>query len=192
MTYREVLEAVAAVAENVGPAASPDPSQQLSLSRLPVAHQRLLSRVNGFTVYSGAYRMFGVHDRPPLSLAWWNSSGTWRFAWADRAEGYLFFGGTAWGDQYAYRTTASGTVEPAIYFLEASLLKPEIIAQSFEEFAGSELLRNARRPYDELTLQAVARLGPIPPELNWAFAPSITLGEWRTSTMSKRFLPNRR
>jgi hypothetical protein len=40
----------------------------------------------------------------------------------------------------------------------------------------NEFLRNARDPYDNLTIEVVQRRGPIDPGKHWVYAPSIALG----------------
>lgn len=130
---------------------------------------------NGFTTYHGAYGLFGVGREPALDIQWWNAPETWRFAWGSRLEGYALFGGTAWGDQYAY---AEGRNEDprAVYLLEATTMRPEVLAPSFEAFLKDELLPNARDPVDDMTIQAVGRFGPIRPENHWVYAPALPLG----------------
>jgi hypothetical protein len=63
-----------------------------------------------------------------------------------------------------------------VYFLEATLLRAEPLAESFDDFAETELLRVAAKPYDSLTLGALDQHGPIAPSDLWTFAPSIALG----------------
>jgi len=144
---------------------------------LPAVHLELLHSLNGLSVYNGAFRLLGVGRREPaLDLITWNAGETWRFAWDDRIDPYLIFGEKAWGDKYAYRKGASGAVDREVYFLEGTLLRPEVLAGSFEEFMVSEFLRNARDPYDGLTIEVVQRRGPIDPGKHWMYAPSIALG----------------
>jgi hypothetical protein len=144
---------------------------------LPAVHLELLRSLNGLTVYHGAFRLLGVgRAEPALDLVAWNARETWRFAWDDRVDPYLIFGETAWGDQYAYRQGASGVLDQEIYFLEGTLLRPEVLAESFEEFMVNEFLRNARDPYDNLTIEVVQRRGSIDSGKHWAYAPSIALG----------------
>jgi len=143
---------------------------------LPDDHRDLLRRANGFTLYHGAFRLFGLREGP-LSLADWNEERTWRFAWGERTRGYLFIGETAFGDQYAYRQLPSGELAgPEIYFLQATLLTPSLMADSFSAFVAEELLRNAQKPYDHFIGDMIARHGQVGAETNWAYAPSIALG----------------
>jgi hypothetical protein len=109
-------------------------------SILPAAHRTLLARRNGFTLYHGAYRLFGIGRDDPLDLAAHNDHETWRFAWDDRVEPFVFIGASAWGDQYAYRRSPDGGVEESVYFLEGTLLTPEVIAPSFDQFLRDELM----------------------------------------------------
>ena len=67
-------------------------------------------------------------------------------------------------------------MEPTVYFLEATLLRPSPLAASFTEFAEAELLRVAAVPYDSAAVAALVRYGPISPDELRAYAPSIALG----------------
>ena len=69
-----------------------------------------------------------------------------------------------------------GALESAIYFLEATLLRAELLAASFADFAESELLAVAAAPYDAMTIGALDRYGPIGTAEMWALSPSIALG----------------
>jgi hypothetical protein len=160
------------IAENVGPPLLLDKVKDF----LPPLHRELLVSLNGFTVQRGTLRLFGVGRGDDLDLDWWNREETWKFAWDDRVSRYLFFAATAWGDQYAYRLTDGGGLEPTVYFLEGTLLRPQPLSESFSEFAEKELLRVADSPYDSMTVKALATLGPIKPFEQWVFAPSIALG----------------
>jgi hypothetical protein len=147
-----------------------------SVDELPPLHRELLQAINGFTVQGGALRVFGVGRGDVLDLDWWNDEETWRFAWDDRVDRYVFFAESAWGDQYAYRRGDDGTLEPTVHFLEGTLLRAEVLAASFDEFAENELLRIAAEHYDPLTIDTLARHGPIAPTQHWTFVPSIALG----------------
>lgn len=177
MTVADWTAELLELGAHVGPGLSGEPTGVPMATQLPAPHQQLLASLNGLTVYQGAFRLLGVgRDEPPLDLASWNARQTWRFAWDERVEPYLIFGETGWGDQYAYRRRASGGLDQEVYFLEGTLLRPEVIAGSFEEFLEIEFLRNARDPYDPMTVEAVARLGALDPGEHWAYAPSIALG----------------
>jgi hypothetical protein len=144
---------------------------------LPASHLSFLRAVNGLTVYHGAFRLFGLNrTERTLDLATWNNQETWKFAWDDRVDPYLLFGETAWGDQYAYKKTPAGGLEQEVYFLEATMLRPQPLTSSFDEFILNEFLRNAQRPYDDLAIEAVQRYGPIARDKHWAYTPSIALG----------------
>ena len=74
---------------------------------LPLDHARLLSLTNGLTVYGGYFRLFGIGPGATRDMRRWNAWTCWRHAWSEdgRADGWWFFGETAWGDQYAYATS---------------------------------------------------------------------------------------
>jgi hypothetical protein len=173
MSHAEELPPLADhVGPRPGPSAAGTPAEYF-----PEAHRALLLRLNGFTVHHGAFRLLGLgHPEPSLDLTAWNAHDTWRFAWDDRVEPFVVFGETAFGDSYAYRRLPGGGLAPEIYFLEGVLLRPEVIAPSFEAFLADELLRNAKEPYDELVVDAIRRHGPVPPDRHWAYVPSVALG----------------
>jgi hypothetical protein len=165
----------AAGARHLGPASRPEAFTAWQPG-LPEPHVELLAGLNGFTLFHGAFRMLGLRAEPSLDLRAWNDPDTWRFAWGGVADGFVVFGETGWGDQYAYRASQDGLLEPAVYFLEATTLDSWPIAASFPEFVHDELLRNAEQPYDEMTVAAVRRLGDLPPEEHWVLSPSLALG----------------
>src|SRR6185369_15259976 len=102
----DVSEAAAALrplASDIGPPLDDRALAGSPAAAFPAEHQALLRQLNGCTVSRGAYRLLGVRPEPHLDLATWNAPETWRFAWGPLAEPYVFIGGSAWGDQYAYR-----------------------------------------------------------------------------------------
>jgi len=114
----DLVGRLAPVAEDVG-----SPATAKIADRLPWLHRELLAALNGFTVQRGSLRMFGIGRQDALDFDWWNDVNTWRFAWDDRVCPYVFFGATAWGDQYAYRLSPNGDLEPTVFFLEATMLR---------------------------------------------------------------------
>ncbi|GIF68566.1 hypothetical protein Ais01nite_66010 [Asanoa ishikariensis] len=157
---------------HVGPSVdAPD----LARAALPDEYAALLTRLNGFTVNAGAVRLFGLRPERHLDLRAWNAPDGWRFAWDERVEPFLCIGQTAFGEQYALRRGPDGYA-PEIYLLEPNFLRPEVIAASFAEFVALELVGNAEDPYDPVLVEAIARLGPIDPENNWVYTPSLALG----------------
>lgn len=134
----DLVGRLAPLVGNVG-----SPATAKITERLPSLHRELLGSLNGFTVQSGTLRMFGMSRADSLDFDWWNDTDTWRFVWDDRVCPYVFFGATAWGDQYAYRLSPDGGLEPTIFFLEATLLRAAPLAGSFCEFAEAELLKVA-------------------------------------------------
>ncbi|NUS27760.1 MAG: DUF1851 domain-containing protein [Streptomyces sp.] len=169
-------EELPSLADHIGPPPGPSAATGTPAEHFPEAHRALLGRFNGFTVHHGAFRLFGIGRRDALDLAAWNAYDTWRFAWDDRIDDFVIFGETAFGDSYAYRRLPGGGLAPEVHFLEGVLLRPEVIAPSFEAFLADELLRNAKEPYDILVVEAVHRHGPIAPEQHWAYVPSVALG----------------
>lgn len=171
----EVIQRLAELADDIGPACRRNDTEELT-GLLPPNHARLLQQLNGLTVFHGAFRLFGLRPEAFLDFHQWNEASTWKFAWDERVEPFLIFGETGWGDQYAYRLDASGALEGTVYFLEATMLRPEPLADSFDDFLRDELLRNATKPYDEMTVLAHEKLGPLPAGSHWVFSPPIALG----------------
>lgn len=154
------------------------PSQaDASISQLlPEAHSKLVVGTSGLSVFHGAYRLFGDSTSSTGSgLAEWNEPENWRFAWGDRLDGFVLFGESAWGDQYAYRQQGN-VLEPVVYLLEAVTMEAEPLAASFDQFLEEEFLPNAVEPYDVMTVGAVDRFGPIGFDQHWTYAPSLALG----------------
>ena len=176
MSVADLVPVLRSLADDLGPTADLAVLGSLA-GRLPASHRELLQQLNGMTVFHGAFRLFGVRAEPWLDLTQWNALETWQFAWDERVEPFVVFAETAWGDQYAYRWSESGDgLEPEVYFLEGTLLRPRAFAASFDEFLADEFIRNARSPYDEMVTQVVARRGPIPADQHWVYVPSVALG----------------
>jgi hypothetical protein len=147
------------------------------LEMLPASHLSLLRLVNGVTVYHGMFRLFGIgRPEPYLDMVTWNEPGTWRFAWDDGMAEFWSFGETAWGDQYAYKRGLDGEWDSRVFLLEANFMRPEVLEESFEEFIENDFLRNAKEPYDSFVREAVRRHGPILPDKQWVYVPSLALG----------------
>ena len=112
-----------------------------------------------------------------MDLDFWNERETWKFSWDERVESFFCFGETAWGDQYAYRRRAAhGGFDPEVYFLDGIALQAGVLAPNFAAFLTDEFLRNATRPYDSQTVEAMNRLGPVAPDQHWVHVPSLALG----------------
>jgi hypothetical protein len=94
-----------------------------------------------------------------------------------RAEGWWFFGETAWGDQYAYAASDDPlSADQTVYRLDVCHLEPEPIADDFGDFVRGELTRNAVEPRDEMTVAARERLGDLDPNTQLAYLPSLMSG----------------
>ena len=102
---------------------------------LPERHRRLLERSDGLDRLAGSYRLFGAGPEAPRDMAWWNERDTWRFAWGERAGGYLFVGESVLGNQYAYREdelARGGAVR--VHELYAVTLEPIVEFDDFDDF----------------------------------------------------------
>lgn len=136
-----------------------------------------LRRMNGGSFCRGTVRMFGRRDSPVLDLEAWNAPAVCSFAWpqSSSTQEYRVFGETAWGDLYALRGTREDS--DGIYLLESTYLEPvRLAAESIEQFLEDELLRVARAPYDDRTVDALATFGSIPVTHHWSFSPPLFLG----------------
>ena len=148
-------------------------------ANFPPVHRELLSEANGLEVYGGYFRLFGAGDDAAIPISRWNSPELWKFAWGNRADSFLCFGETAWGDQYAYRLedlAASSAAPPPVYFLESITMRGEVISPTFEGFLETEFLRNACDPYDDILVAARRRLGDLTPGEHILYQPSLLLG----------------
>jgi hypothetical protein len=125
---------------------------------VPADHIRLLGLTNGAEAFGGYICLYGLAPRHGIDLRHWNRMDGWRQTWRGRLDGFWCFGGTAWGDQYAYRQS-----EPGVFRLDAYRMEPEPVAASFGEFLRCEFLRQAERPHDDLTVQARGRVGVLEP-----------------------------
>jgi hypothetical protein len=158
-----------AVISGVGGAAS-------LLGELPATYAAALRIANGFTINQGMNRIFGIRADRHLDLRAWNEPEAWRFAWGARADGYLFFGETVFGDQYALRRLPGGGYADGVYLLDANLLGADLVADTFDEFLAKEVIRNAKMPYDPLAIAAMQAFGPVKPENHLVVTPSLLLG----------------
>jgi hypothetical protein len=177
LTEPDELGRLRRLAGDIGPALDEAALRASPAAAFPAAHQELLRRLNGLTVSGGAHRLLGVRAEPHLDLAHWNEPDTWRFAWDGRVAPFVVFGETAWGEQYAYRRPGPGPeLAPEVYLLESVLLGAELMAGSFEEFLAAHFSQDAVQPNDPYTVAALARLGPVPADRHWVFAPPLALG----------------
>jgi hypothetical protein len=177
MTAKKWINSLREIGAEINSSPGLAPGSEEEIQTLPPGHAEFLRSVNGVTVYHGVFRLFGIgRPEPMLDITAWNSRETWRFAWDERVDPFVVFGETAWGDQYAYRREGGGGLGREVYFLESVMLRPEVIADSFEEFMDGEFLRNAMEPYDDMVVQTLNARGPIPVARHWAYAPSIALG----------------
>jgi len=126
---------------------------------LPLEHMRLLSRSNGVEAYGGYFRVFGLGPRAGIDMLAWNEPSLWKQAWEGRADGWLCFAETGWGDQFAYRVDDP---QGPVFRLEAFSMDAEVIAAGFVEFMRTVFLPDAERPRDELTVATRERWGRLP------------------------------
>jgi hypothetical protein len=147
------------------------------LDLLPDAYAAVLREANGFTINHGTNRIFGLRADRHMDLRAWNDEDGWRFAWGGLADPFLCFGETVFGDQYALRwRPGRDGFEPEVYLLDANLLGPDVVADSFDDFLAKEIVRNSRTPHDPLAVAAVAAFGRVEPTHNLVLTPSVMLG----------------
>jgi hypothetical protein len=147
------------------------------LLRLPKEHQQLLLRSNGLSAFWGYFRLWGVADAPSPTIEEWNAPQIWKFAWGSKADDFLCFGCTAFGDQYAYsvRELREGGTS-AVYFVDGINLEAWKISDGFAEFMSNQFLRNARDPYDHMIKKAFSQEGPLGWSQLLVLEPSLHLG----------------
>ena len=144
---------------------------------LPGDLTKLLTLSNGIEAYGGYFRIFGISTSEVTDSAVWNRPDTWKFAWETRSTDFWCFAETAWGDQYAFsRESLNGNGDPKVFFLQAYTMTQRILASSFAEFFEKEFVRNARLPYDEVTIHARQKLGEMETNSQLVFNPSPLLG----------------
>lgn len=144
---------------------------------LPQAHIELLSTANGLLAWHGYFRLFGVLCKSCTDMLGWNKKTTWKFAWSTGVEGYLCFGETAWGDQYAYAIQELGpNANPKVYFLDSFEMTPEVLSNSFDAFLREEFLRCAIKPYDVMIQEAYRKHGTLGWSQHITYVPSLLLG----------------
>lgn len=141
------------------------------LMRLPESHRSVLRRTNGLIAYGGYYRLFGTGEATFRDISDWNDEQRWKFAWKGKADGFLAFADTAFGDQYAYRESELGSHKIHVYYLHAETLDAEKVADSFEEFMSLEFLLNSSDPSDEFIIGARRVYGDISPSEAYVFSP---------------------
>ncbi|MDB5335765.1 MAG: hypothetical protein JWN70_1384 [Planctomycetaceae bacterium] len=171
----QLISELRGYATYLGPELSPTAAEIQILTALPSSHSAALHQLNGFAFYAGAFRIFGLGSDNLLNLTSWNESSTWRFAWDERVDPYFVFGETAWGDQYAYKSV-DGRLGSEVYFLESNLLRPTLIADTFDQFLEEQVMSNAVQPHDTFLSETVERFGAIDLERHWALAPSLIIG----------------
>ncbi len=160
---------------------------------LPKEHLIFLSERGGVNVGDGFFRLYGLNSTDHTNLLDWNKLGKWKFSWKGAmgkglADDYFCFGGTVWGDQYAYLLSdlQSGHEAP-VYFLENTQMQAQKIADNFSNFFSGEFIRRAGKAFDGLTIGAVEKFGGrIDTKDMLVFIPPEVLGGERViETMEK-------
>ncbi len=147
------------------------------ISNFPRAHFELLEKFGAVSVFDGFFKLWGVNTTHSPNLVDWNDHHTWKFAWAGRADDFVCFGSTAWGDQYAYHKNSLGAgIDVPVFLLDAFTMEAELLFNTFKDFWEQDFLRNAREPYDSLVPSARADIGPLAPNDLLAFDPPLQLG----------------
>lgn len=143
---------------------------------LPIDHLTVLQQSNGFEVYGGYFRLFGIGPKANLDAKIWNDSECWKFSWKNRCSDFWCFGETAWGDQYAYSIPALICGEAEIYFLDCLSMTATLIASSFSEFFDQEITRVAENPYDFMIKEARKAFGDLEIGEHLVYTPSPIFG----------------
>lgn len=151
------------------------PNGELDVS-LPADHLAFLEAANGVAAYWGYFRLFGIGCGTCVDLFWWNSPDTWRFAWPNEVSGYLAFGETGWGDQFAYSIERLRRGDETVFWLDSVEMHPEELASGFTAFMTEEFIRQARNPYDSVTRLVAENIGPLQWSEHVTHVPSLLLG----------------
>ncbi|HEY0396164.1 MAG TPA: hypothetical protein VGD01_16895 [Candidatus Elarobacter sp.] len=163
--------------------APPAPERARDLrARLPEPHRRLLDRSDGLDRLAGSYRLFGAGPDGLRDMAWWNERETWRFAWGERADGYLFVGESVLGNQYAYREDdlARGGDAVPVHELYAVTLEPIVQFDDFDEFLRQVFLsEEPGDPYHRRIASARRQMGAFALDQVLIFVPSPLLSGGR-------------
>ncbi len=160
---------------------------------LPKEHLIFLSEHGGVNVGDGFFRLYGINPDEKTNLLTWNEPKTWKFSWADAmgkslVSDYFCFGGTAWGDQYAYKLEdLQAGHEAPVYLLENTEMQAQKLADNFVDFFTGEFIRRASKAFDGLTIGAVEKFGGrIATKDMLVFIPPVVLGGERVlDTMEK-------
>ncbi len=143
---------------------------------LPEDHEDVLRIASGISACHGYFRLFGLGCSNCTDLVSWNDMQTWKFAWPGDLEAYLSFGETGWGDQYCYRLDELSMGDASVFLLDAFEMQAERIASGFSEFMHREFIRQAEEPYDSMTRQALAGIGPLSWSEHVTFIPPLLFG----------------
>jgi hypothetical protein len=144
--------------------------------QLPARHRRLLTLSNGLELLAGSYRLFGIGSHAPRDMIWWNAPETWRYTWGERAAGYLFFGESALGNQYAYRRADLGAPDAPVHELYAVTLEPVVSYTGFDAFFIDGFLNGvADDAYHARIASARRQMGTISFDQLLAYVPSPLL-----------------
>lgn len=162
---------------DVGPALEGSDRTERLLGELPMLYAAALRLVNGFTINQGMNRIFGVREDRHMDIRSWNEEEEWRFAWNGKADSFLMFGETAFGDQYALRRAGDAPgYGQTVYLLDANLLSVEPVFDSFAQFLEREILQNPISSQDPVASECINKFGRLSPTANVVLSPSLMLG----------------
>jgi hypothetical protein len=172
---REMIETLRALPGNRLCDRMPEESlAALASLNLPHDHQQFLREANGALACHGYVRLHGFRCPTCADLVWWNDEDTWKFAWRAVA-GFLAFGETGWGDQFAYSLENLARGDTAVFSLDSFEMQPEKLASGFSDFMANDFLRQAQRP-DSMTSSAITRIGALEWNEHVSYIPSLLLG----------------
>jgi hypothetical protein len=140
--------------------------------QLPQSYLSLLELSNGITAYYGYFRLLGDSLNITYSIDEWNQSKFWKFSWQGRCDNYICFGETAFGDQYAFSIDDLASGNERVFFLDCLGMTSQIIAPDFITFFQDDFLRNAKKPYDNLLIEAFLKFGKLKFTEHLIYSPS--------------------
>lgn len=155
------------------------------ISQLPNDYMEVASREMQANVCAHGYiRLYG--NDTGLNILSWNEADVWRFAWEKFGiENLLFFGGDAFGEQYAFVVDGEKLTGKVKMFSHLDF--QELVEfSSFEKFYENYYLKSSQVIQDDYLRLAYQKFGKLPSEIQLIQTPSELLtGQFDKNLLSK-------
>jgi hypothetical protein len=148
------------------------------IQNIPKLHRQILERYNGFSLYYGYFKLFGIGGKR-RDMIDWNNPDKWKYAWHGiDLDKYLCFAEDLWGFQWAYSIPElyDAKITPRIYWLQAFTMISEPFFESFEEFMQRLVYRWASETMGDDIISVYKKNGPLSWSEQIAYIPSLLLG----------------